>query len=402
MEQSLGLEEIKAARAAIAEIIRVTPTRYSRSISQMTGYPVHFKLECHQKTGSFKLRGAANRILNILPDCPGVIAASAGNHAQGVAYAASQLGLKSTIVMPEGAPLTKAEATRNYGAHVIQQGNNYDECYQVAVELAAEQKLEYIHAFDDKRIIAGQGTIGLELLEQLPEVEQVVVPIGGGGLAAGIASALKAMKPSVRLVGVQAQGADAVYRSFLGGQLTESQATSTIADGIAVKRPGKVTSKLLLEHLDAVVTVSDEQIASAMLLSLERLKTLVEGAGAVGLAAALYQPESMKPVPTAIVVSGGNVDVNLIARIIERGLHETGRLATLQLTIPDRPGNLQKVLNIVAKLGANVISVTHDRHQEGLALDWTQVTMSLETKNQEHIDKLIQALTNSGLKVKNI
>lgn len=394
------LEDIRAARERIAPVIRETPLRFSESISLMVGYPVHFKLENHQKTGSFKLRGAANRILGGSVSPAGVIAASAGNHAQGVAFAASQAKLSATIVMPVGAPITKVDATRSYGARVIQQGANYDECYQVATKLGKEDGLEYIHAFDDPLIIAGQGTIGLEVLEQLPQVEQVLIPLGGGGLASGIAAVIKEIRPSVRIIGVQAQGADAIYRSFRQGKLTETETVSTIADGIAIKRPGELTTEMILKHVDTVLTVSDEEIASAMLISLERLKTLVEGAGAVGLAAVMYRRDLLSRGNTAIVVSGGNVDVNLMARLIERGLFKTGRLAVLQVTVPDRPGNLQRILNIVANMGANVITINHDRISHELPLEWTQITMSLETRNQAHIDELVRELRGQGIFIK--
>jgi len=394
------ISDIKLAMDRIKGVVRQTPLRWSETLSTMVGYSVHLKMENIQKTGSFKLRGAANRILGgESSGGKGVVAASAGNHAQGVAFAAQQAGRQATIVMPQGAPITKADATRNYGARVILQGNNYDECFQIASGIAQQEDLEYIHAFDDPLIVAGQGTIGLEILDQHPGIRQILVPVGGGGLISGIALAAKAIDPEIRVVGVQAQGADAVYQTFQHQELTESQSVTTIADGIAVKRPGKLTSKIILDQVDSIITVSDEEIASAMLVALERLKTLVEGAGATALAGALFAGQELLPVPTAVVLSGGNVDVNLIARLIERGLVKSGRHAVLQVLIPDRPGNLQRVLNIVSGQGANIISILHDRLAQDLPLGWTQVTLSLETRNSSHIKNLLSSLKKEGLKI---
>lgn len=395
----LSLDDVNAAREKIRGIIRETPLRWSETISRMSGFSTHIKMENLQKTGSFKLRGAANRILGGSVSGKGVIAASAGNHAQGVAYAAQQAGLHATIVMPQGAPITKADATRNYGATVIQQGTNYDECYQIASQLAIEQELEYIHAFDDPLIVAGQGTIGLEILEEHPGIRQIIVPVGGGGLISGIAVAVKSVDPKIKVIGVQAQGADAVFQTFQSRRLIEASSVTTIADGIAVKRPGKLTSQIILDFVDNVVTVNDEEIASAMLVALERLKTMTEGAGASSLAAVLFRTDLLDLVPTAVVLSGGNVDVNLIARLIERGLLKTGRLAMLQVSIPDKPGNLQRVLNIVSGQGANIISILHERLGQDVPLGWTQVTLSLETRNRQHIQTLVDALNAQGLKV---
>lgn len=396
----LTLKDVETAGTRIKGTIRETPLRWSETISRMAGFSIHVKLENQQKTGSFKLRGATNRILGGEIVGKGVVAASAGNHAQGVAYAAQQAGLLATIVMPQGAPITKADATRKYGARVIQQGSTYDECYRIATQLAEQENLQYIHAFDDPLIVAGQGTIGLEILAQHPGIRQVVVPVGGGGLISGIALAVKNIDPHIRIVGIQAQGADAVFQTFRHRQLAESETVATIADGIAVKRPGQLTSQLILQYVDNVLTVSDEEIASAMLVALERLKTMVEGAGAAALAAALYRSKYLDPVPTAVVLSGGNVDANLIAQLIQRGLLKTGRLVMMKVDIPDTPGNLHRVLNIVAGQGANIISIVHERLGQDLPLGWTQVTLSLETRNRQHIDSLVLALNEQGLKVK--
>ncbi|HOB35373.1 MAG: threonine ammonia-lyase [Firmicutes bacterium] len=396
---TVSLADVEAARAKIRGVIRQTPLRRSETLSRMAGFPIYVKMENQQKTGSFKLRGAVNRILGRVGD-RGVIAASAGNHAQGVAYAAQRAGVPAVIVMPKGASITKADATRNYGARVIQEGDNYDECFQIAWRMAEAEGYEYIHAFDDPLIIAGQGTIALEVLETQPEIRQLVVPIGGGGLISGIAVAAKALNPSVRVVGVQARGADAVFQTFRQGTLVEADIVTALADGIAIKKPGQLTSELIWEYVDDVLTVSDEEIASAMLAALERLKTLVEGAGAAALAAALYRKGLLSPLPTAVVLSGGNVDANIIAHIIQRGLVQTGRLATLEVSIPDKPGNLHRVLDVISRQGANVISVVHERLGQEVPLGWTSVTLTLETRNREHIERLQNALHEQGLKVK--
>ena len=396
---TVSLADVEAARAKIRGVIRQTPLRRSETLSRMAGFPIYVKMENQQKTGSFKLRGAVNRILGRVGD-RGVIAASAGNHAQGVAYAAQRAGVPAVIVMPKGASITKADATRNYGARVIQEGDNYDECFQIAWRMAEAEGYEYIHAFDDPLIIAGQGTIALEVLETQPEIRQLVVPIGGGGLISGIAVAAKALNPSVRVVGVQARGADAVIQTIRQGTLVEADIVTALADGIAIKKPGQLTSELIWEYVDDVLTVSDEEIASAMLAALERLKTLVEGAGAAALAAALYRKGLLSPLPTAVVLSGGNVDANIIAHIIQRGLVQTGRLATLEVSIPDKPGNLHRVLDVISRQGANVISVVHERLGQEVPLGWTSVTLTLETRNREHIERLQNALHEQGLKVK--
>lgn len=395
----LTLKDVEIAGTRIKGIIRETPLRWSETISRMAGFSIHVKLENQQKTGSFKLRGAANRILGGEIVGKGVVAASAGNHAQGVAYAAQQANLSATIVMPQGAPITKADATRKYGARVIQQGSTYDECYGIARQMAEQENLQYIHAFDDPLIVAGQGTIGLEIMAQLPSIRQVIVPVGGGGLVSGIALAVKNIDPHIRVVGIQAQGADAVFQTFRHRKLAESESVSTIADGIAVKKPGHLTSQLIMEYVDNVLTVSDEEIASAMLVALERLKTMVEGAGAAALAAALYRNKYLDPVPTAVVLSGGNVDANLIAQLIQRGLLKTGRLVVMKISIADKPGNLQRVLNIVSGQGANIISIVHERLGQEVPLGWTQIILSLETRNRQHIDSLALALDEQGLKV---
>lgn len=394
----LTLDMVKAARQRVAGVAHITPLDYSHTFSRLTGNNVFLKLENTQKTGSFKIRGACNKVMSLSGEekARGVIAASAGNHAQGVAYAAARAGLHCTIVMPQGAPISKIMATRGYGAQVILAGRDYDEAYNRAIELQAASGATFIHGFDDVEIMAGQGTIALELLEQLPDLEAVVVPVGGGGLVAGISLAMKNSKPSVRIIGVQAGGASAMYRSYREGSLIKGSNASTFADGIAIKQPGNIAFDIIRRHVDDIVTVDDEEIAGAILMLLEHSKLVVEGAGAVGLASLIYHKTALTGVKTAVVLSGGNIDVNILSIIIERGLAKSGRYVRLRTTLTDRPGSLQKLLAIVAQTHANVISVNHDRVSPGIPLKQAGVQLELETKNQEHIHEIMSALKTSG------
>ena len=363
----------------------------------MIGAPVYLKLENLQKTGSFKLRGAYNKIhsLDEVEKKRGVIAASAGNHAQGVAYAASHAGIRSVIVMPETAPLSKVSATKGYGAEVVLAGTSYDEAFARAQELEQEQGLTFVHAFNDDQVMAGQGTIGLEILCELPELSTVVVPIGGGGLIAGVATAIKAIAPRVRVVGVQAAGADAMAQSKQAGFLTSTAIVSTIADGIAVKSPGDRTFEVIQQVVDEIVTIDDEAIAAAILMLLERGKLMVEGAGAVGLAA-LLNGKVAATGPVACIISGGNIDVNFIARIIERGLVKAGRRSIITTRVPDRPGMLQKMLSVIAGSKGNVLHVYHDRLNHSVPLGQCEVQVSMETRDKEHTAEIIVALQKEG------
>lgn len=397
MNPLISLAEIREASASLKTVAHRTPLDRSSTFSQMTGQSVYLKLENLQKTGSFKLRGAYNKIrqLGTKEAKQGVIAASAGNHAQGVAFAATHAGIRSVIVMPETAPLSKVAATRGYGAEVVLSGTSYDEAYARAREIGNQQGLTFVHAFNDLQVMAGQGTLGLELLEELPEISTVVVPIGGGGLISGVATAIKELMPRVKVIGVQASGADAMARSKRAGKLTPTESATTIADGIAVKSPGDLTFEVIDRYVDEIVTVDDEAIAEAILMLLERAKLVVEGAGAIGLAALLG--ENIKSTgPVACVISGGNIDVNFIARIIERGLVKTGRRVIITTRVLDRPGSLQRLLAAIATNRGNVLYVHHDRIQHDVPLGQAKVQVSLETRDEAHTQEILAALTAEG------
>ena len=391
------LQDIEKAAVALQGVVHATSLDLSSTFSGMVGVPVYLKMENLQKTGSFKLRGAYNKIhlLSSAEKACGVIAASAGNHAQGVAYAATHAGIRSVIVMPETAPLAKVSATRGYGAEVVLAGSSYDEAYAKARELESEQQLTFIHAFNDPQVMAGQGTIALEILRELPELDTIIVPVGGGGLIAGVATAIKALAPRVKVVGVQACGADAMCRSKACGDLMQTMEAVTIADGIAVKSPGDATFSVVQKFVDEMVSIDDEAIASAILMLLERAKMMVEGSGAVGLAALLNGKINCSG-PVACVVSGGNIDVNFIARIIERGLVKAGRRSILSTRVPDRPGCLQKMLSVIADCRGNVLHVYHDRINHDVPLGQSEVQVSLEIRNDAHSEEIMAALEQAG------
>ncbi len=392
--------DIEEAHAALAGIAHPTPLARSRTFSALTGCDLFLKLENLQKTGSFKIRGAYNRIrlLTSGERSRGVIAASAGNHAQGVAYAARAAGIGATIVMPEMAPLAKIVATRGYGAEVLLHGAVFDESLAKADEVRQAGGQTMIHAFNDPAVIAGQGTIGLEILRELPDVASIVVPVGGGGLISGIAVAVKSVAPRVKIYGVQARGAAAMVLSRREGGIRTIPAAVTMADGIAVKAPGDLTFAIIDRYVDDIVTVDDEDIAGTILMLLERSKQMVEGAGAVGLAAVLHGKLPVKGA-VACVVSGGNIDVNLIARIIERGLVRSGRRVTMTTAVADRPGTLQRLLAVVATLRANVIHVYHDRVEHDVPIGQTSIEICLETRDSGHADEVLTALRAEGYPV---
>lgn len=397
----LTLENVEEARRALQGYLRPTPLYHSPNLSTQFGLPVYFKTENLQRAGSFKVRGAFNKMMSLSAEerQRGVIAASAGNHAQGVALAAQTLGIQSTICMPEGAPITKVEATENYGAKIILHGQTYDDAYQKALELQATHNYTFIHGFDDPYTVAGQGTIGLEIFEDLPDVSTVYVPIGGGGLISGIALALKSLKPDVRIIGVQAGGAPAVYLGMQKGELTWTDSVRTIADGIAIKRPGKLNFELIQKYVDDVVLVDEEEIAQSILMLLERSKLTVEGAGAVGLAAFMNQKAANVKGPVCIVLSGGNIDVNILSRIIERGLVKAGRYVRISTFVPDRPGGLQRLLATVASAGANVIHVHHERWLNKVTIGEVEIDLALETRDARHVQSLINQLQDEGYQV---
>lgn len=398
---SVSLDDIKAARLALSGYLRPTPLYHSPNLSSQFGLPVYFKTENLQRAGSFKIRGAFYKMssLSAAERARGVIAASAGNHAQGVALAAHSLGIQATICMPEGAPITKVEATENYGGRVILEGQTYDDAYQKALALQKQDGYTFIHGFDDPRTIAGQGTIGLEILEDLPDVATVFVPIGGGGLISGVALALKALKPDVRIVGVQAGGAPAVYLGLQKGALVWTDSVRTIADGIAIKRPGKLNFELIRKYVDEVVLVDEEEIAQSILVLLERSKLMVEGAGAVGLAAFMSEKVQGVRGPVVVLLSGGNIDVNILSRIIERGLVKAGRYVRLSTFVPDRPGGLQRLLATLASAGANVIHVHHERWLNKVTIGEVEIDLALETRDSKHVERIVEQLRIEGYQV---
>jgi threonine dehydratase len=402
MARSIGvrLADIQEAQAALRGVAHATPLDRSRTFSQMAGCDVYLKLENMQKTGSFKIRGAYNKIRSLTAEekCCGVIAASAGNHAQGVAQAAGAAGTRATIVMPEVAPLAKIIATRGYGAEVVLCGTVYDEAFDKALELQKKSGQTFIHAFNDNAVIAGQGTVGLEIIQELEDVTSIVVPVGGGGLIAGIALAVKEMAPHVKIYGVQAQGAPAMYMSKRAHALKAVTDAVTMADGIAVKVPGDLTFAIIDKYVDDIVVIDDEATASAILMLLERAKLMVEGAGAVSLAALLHGkiPAHGKVVS---VISGGNIDVNMISRIIERGLVKAGRRVKIATMIVDRPGALHRLLSVIAALQANVLHIYHDRVERDVPIGQSVVEIGLETRDSMHTEEILATLRTEGYNV---
>jgi len=398
----IELSDVEAARERVEETSRHTPLDYSHSVSEMTGARVHLKLENVQRTGSFKIRGATNRIAT-LPEgdrAAGVVTASAGNHAQGVALAASRMGVDSKVVMPEDAPIAKVHATRDYGAEVILHGADYDEAERRAHEIEREEGRYYLHAFDDPAVMAGQGTIGLEIVEALPEVETVVVPIGGGGLISGIATALKGRNPEVRVVGVQAEGASTVAQSLRKGQRVVRESVDTIADGIATGSVGEVPFEVIRERVDEVVTVTDDQIAVALTLLLERAKTLVEGAGAVALAALLSEAFDYADGETVVpALCGGNIDMNTLTTVIVRGLVQTGRYLRVRTVVTDNPGALEGLLSVISAHRANIYAIRHDRTSRDVGMNDTEVKLDLETRGPDHVEELVTAIEDAGYDV---
>ncbi|MFF7141492.1 MULTISPECIES: threonine ammonia-lyase [Streptomyces] len=394
------LDDVKGAQKMLAGIARVTALEGSRHLSRLVGAPVHLKCENLQRTGSFKLRGAYVRIAGLLPEerAAGVVAASAGNHAQGVALASSLLGVHSTVFMPKGAPLPKISATREYGADVRLHGQVVDETLAAAQEYAAATGAVFIHPFDHPDVITGQGTVGLEILEQCPEVRTVVVGVGGGGLAAGIATAVKALRPDVRVVGVQAEGAAAYPLSLAAGRPVAVHRPSTMADGILVGRPGEVPFRIVRDLVDEIRTVSEDALSAAVLLCLERAKLVVEPAGASPVAALLSDPGAFEG-PVVAVLSGGNVDPVLLQRLLRHGMAAQGRYLAVRLRLTDRPGALATLLGTLSAVDVNVLDVSHVRTDSRLGLTEAEVELHLETKGPEHCAEIGEALRESGYTV---
>lgn len=395
---TLSLRDIVAAQNAIRGIAHRTPLEHTSTFSELTGGEVYLKLENLQRTGAFKVRGAIAKMTALSQEerDKGVVAASAGNHAQGVALAAYLLGISATIVMPRYAPVSKVAATKGYGAKVVLHGEVYDDCYQMALKMREESGLILIPAFDDEYIIAGQGTVGMEILEDLPDVDVVVVPAGGGGLLAGVALAVKAQRPEVKVVGVQAEGANAICMSFSCRLLTAAEEVHTIADGIAVKRPGGINFDLISQYVDRMVAVTDEEIAAAVLMLLERSKLVAEGAGAAALSALVSHKLDVTGCKCAVVISGGNIDVNVISRIIERGLIKTGRHLRLMVTVADKPGGLARLTNMMAGLGVNIVSIDHDRVVRRIPIGLALVILRVELLDSGQKDEVCAKLTAEG------
>jgi threonine dehydratase len=396
------LSQIQSALARIRKSIPVSPCTRSETFSEVTGNSIYLKLENRQRTGAYKERGALNKLLSLTPSekSQGVIAASAGNHAQAVAFHASSLGIQAKVVMPLATPLIKVSATRGYGGEVILHGANYDEACEEAMRLSVQNRLTFVHAFNDDAVIAGQGTLGLELLEQHPDLEVVIVPIGGGGLIGGIGCALKETNPRIQVIGVQPSRLPSVKAALSEGKPVTLPSAVTIADGIAVRRAGERTLPLVQKYVDDIVTVEEEEIANAVLLLLEREKILAEGAGAAALAALVnrkipvVRDHAGKKI--VIVVSGGNIDVTLLARIIERGLVKDGRLVRLRVHLPDYPGALHRLTGILAQHRANIVETSYDRAYHNVNLGDTAIDVTMETRGPDHIAELISALLANG------
>ncbi len=392
----LTLDRIYHAKYVLGSVIRETDLIYAPKINP--DCEIYLKPENLQVTGSFKVRGACYKISQLSDEekARGVIACSAGNHAQGVALSATKNGIKSLICLPDGAPISKVEATKSYGADVCLVEGVYDDAYTKALQLRDEKGYTFIHPFDDDNVIAGQGTIGLEIVEALPDVQNVIVPIGGGGLISGVAFAIKSLNPNIKVYGVQASGAPSMLNSINDGKIERLENVSTIADGIAVKEPGENTFNYVSNYVDDIVTVTDDEISTAILTLIEQHKLIAEGAGAVSVAAALFDKLPIKGQKTVCLISGGNIDVTILSRVIKRGLIRSGRSCLLNIELLDKPGQLKRVSQIIADLGGNVTSIHHERANEGSDINGCYLRIMLETRNYEHIEKIRDALIKDG------
>ncbi len=395
----LTLDKIYKASHVLKKVIRETDLIYSPKLSN--DCKVYLKTENLQVTGSFKVRGASFMMSQLSNEekARGVIACSAGNHAQGVALAASKLGIKSLICLPDGAPISKVEATKSYGAEVCMVEGVYDDAYNKALELQKEHNYTFVHPFDDENVIAGQGTIGLEILEQLSDVDAVVVPVGGGGLISGVAFAIKNLNPDVKVYGVQASGAPSMQRSIIDDKIERLASVSTIADGIAVKEPGQNTFEYCKKYVDDIVTVTDDEISAAILTLIECQKLIAEGAGAASVAAVMFDKIPVKEKNVVCLVSGGNIDVTILSRVIKRGLLMSGRTCTMTIELLDKPGQLLNVSRIIAEQGGNVISIHHERANEGSDVNGCFLRITMETRDYAHIEAIRKALTDYGFHI---
>lgn len=395
----LTLDKIYKASHVLKKVIRKTDLIYAPKLSN--DCEVYLKTENLQVTGSFKVRGASFMMSQLSEEekSHGVIACSAGNHAQGVALAAASLGIKSLICLPDGAPISKVQATKSYGAEVCMVEGVYDDAYNMALKLQKEHNYTFVHPFDDENVIAGQGTIGLEILDQLADVDAVVVPVGGGGLISGVAFAIKNLNPNVKVYGVQASGAPSMVNSIHDDKIEKLEHVSTIADGIAVKEPGAHTFEYCKQYVDDIVTVTDDEISAAILALIEKQKLIAEGAGAAPVAAIMFDKIPVKDKKVVCLVSGGNIDVTILSRVIKRGLLMSGRTCTMTLELIDKPGQLLNVSRIIAEQGGNVISIHHERANEGSDVNGCFLRITMETKDYEHIECIRKALTDYGFKI---
>lgn len=395
----LTLDKIYKASHVLRSVIRKTDLIHAPLVNPDS--EIYLKTENLQITGSFKVRGAYYMMSQLTEEekARGVIACSAGNHAQGVALAAAKNHIKSLICLPDGAPISKVQATKSYGAEVCMVNGVYDDAYKKALELKEEKNYTFVHPFDNEDVIAGQGTIGLEILEQMPDVEAVIVPIGGGGLISGVAFAIKNLNPNIKVYGVQASGAPSMRNSIRDGKIECLDHVSTIADGIAVKEPGEHTFQYVSQYVDEIVTVTDDEISAAILALIERQKLIAEGAGAASVAAAMFNKVPIQGKKTVCLVSGGNIDVTILSRVIKRGLLMSGRTCMLNIELLDKPGQLKLVSEIIADMGGNVISIHHERANEGSDVNGCFLRITMETRDYNHIQEIRDALTKAGLKL---
>ncbi|KIP63667.1 MAG: threonine ammonia-lyase [Prevotella pectinovora] len=395
----LKLDNFYKARYELSKVIRQTEVVQAPQVNPECD--VYLKLECLQRTGSFKVRGACYKISQLSNEekAHGVIACSAGNHAQGVALGATAHGIKSLICLPAGAPISKVEATKGYGADVCLVPGVYDDAYQKAIELRDEKGYTFVHPFDDPNVIAGQGTIGLELIDQVKDMDAVVVPVGGGGLISGVAFALKTLNPHIKVYGVQAAGAASMVQSLHVHKRECLSSVSTIADGICVKEPGELTYEICSKYVDDIVTVSEDEICAAILQLLEKEKVVAEGAGATSVAAVMFNKVPVKGKKVVCIVSGGNIDVTILNRVVERGLAKSGRIAIINVELDDKPGKLVEVASVIAKAGANITNVYHDRNSDSEKVNSCILRVICETRNQEHVAAINNALRESGFKL---
>ena len=393
------IDKIFHASVVLKDIIRPTPLAKAYGIAE--DCELYLKPECLQKTGSFKLRGSGYKIAMLSDEekAKGVIACSAGNHAQGVALAASKCGISSLICLPDTAPISKVEATKGYGAQVCLVPGVYDDAYNKALELKEEQGYTFVHPFDDEYVIAGQGTIGLEIMNEMSDVDAVIVPIGGGGLISGVACAIKSISPHVKVYGVQAAGAPSMFNAVHHGHMEALDKVSTIADGIAVKKPGEITYEMVKNYVDDIALVTEDEIAAAILALIEKQKMIAEGAGAVSVAAAMFHKFPLEGKKVVSLISGGNIDVTSLSRVIDRGLMKSGRTTNLLIELADKPGQLMEVSRIIAQCGGNVTSVHHERNGETESINGCYLRLTLETRNYDHVQQITQALKDAGFKI---